>query len=598
MARKTTPVKYTDRDFESIKASITEHAKRHFSNVNKDFNEASFGAFMIDAVSYIGDVLSFYLDYQVNESFLETAIEYNNVVKLSRQLGYKFKENYTSSGIASFFVVVPRVTVGFGPDTNYIPTLKKGSRFSSNGGVVFTLNENVDFSEPQNRVVVASVDGDTGEPLNYAIRAYGEVLSGYEATEDFDIGPYEPLKKIIINTPDVTEIIQVIDSEGHEYHEVEYLSQDVIFEQIVNRKDASTTAPKYTMRPRSVPRRFTVENELGKTFLQFGYGSDSSIKNDTVTSVRNVVIKTHGRDYTQTENFDPSNLIQNDKLGISPSNTTISITYRINSRDAVNAPANTLKIVDSPILEFPSVNLDLSKSRSVYSSIEVNNESSILGDVDIPTAEEIKRRAIDNYASQNRAVTKNDYEALVYRMPPKFGAVKRVSIQQDTDSIKRNLNVYLISEDSNGNLTQTNSTIKENIKFWLSQYKMINDTIDILDSHIVNVGIEYIIKASPDFNRFEILENARRDLSTYFEDYHFEIGEALSITDIHNVLKRVRGVQDVLNVKVVRRSGTGYSDVFYDVKSNTSQDGRSVYVPENYIFEIKNEDLDIKGTIK
>ena len=270
MARKTTPVKYTDRDFESIKVSIIEHAKRHFSNVNKDFNEASFGTFMIDAVSYIGDILSFYLDYQVNESFLETAIEYGNVVKLSRQFGYKVKENYTSSGIASFFAIIPRVTVGFGPDTNYIPTLKKGSRFTTTGGVSFTLNEDVDFSENQNRVVVATVDSDTGEPLTYAIRAYGEVLSGFEAREEFEIGSFEPLRSININKPDITEIIQIIDSEGHEYHEVDYLSQDVIYEQIVNRKDLSTTAPKYTLRPRTVPRRFIVENIPGMTTIQFG----------------------------------------------------------------------------------------------------------------------------------------------------------------------------------------------------------------------------------------------------------------------------------------------------------------------------------------
>jgi len=598
MARKTTPVKYTDRDFESIKTSIVEHAKRHFSNVNKDFNEASFGTFMIDAVSYIGDVLSFYLDYQVNESFLETAIEYKNVVKIARQLGYKFRENYTSTGIASFFVVVPRVTVGFGPDPNYIPTLKKGSSFSSSGGVTFTLNEDVDFSENQNRVVVAAVDNSSGEPLTYAIRAYGEVISGFEAQEEFEIGAFEPLLTVDINTPDITEIIQVIDSEGHEYHEVDYLSQDVIFEQIVNTKDTATGAPKYTMRPRSVPRRFIMEHDGGKTILQFGYGSDSSIKNDTVTSVRNVVLKKHGRDYTQTENYDPSNLIENDKLGISPSNTNLVVTYRVNSRESVNAPAGTLKLIETPKLKFPTTNLDLSKMRSIYSSLEINNEDSIMGDIDIPTAQEIKRRAIDNYASQNRAVTKNDYEAIIYRMPPKFGAVKRVAVQQDTDSIKRNLNVYVVSEDTDNNLAQTNTTVKENIKFWLSQYKMINDTVDILDARIVNIGIEYIVKSSPDFNRFEVLDKAREELVLYFSDYHFEIGEALSISDIHNTLKRVRGVQDVIDVKIVHQSGVGYSDVFYDVFTNLSDDGRTLYIPENYIFEIKKEDFDIKGTIK
>ena len=598
MARKTTPVKYTDRDFESIKTSIIEHAKRHFPNVNKDFNEASFGTFMIDAVSYIGDILSFYMDYQVNESFLETAIEYKNVVKLARQMGYKFQENYTSSGIVSFFAIVPRVTVGFGPDTNYIPTLKKGSKFSTTGGVIFTLNEDVDFSENQNRVVVATVDSDTGEPLTYAIRAYGEVISGFEVREEFEIGSFEPLVTININTPDITEIIQVIDSEGHEYHEVDYLSQDVIYEQIANKKDTSTDAPKYTLRPRTVPRRFIMENVPGKTTIQFGYGSDSSIKADTVTSVRNVVLKTHGRDYTQTENYDPSNLIENDKLGISPSNTTITVLYRINSRASVNAPANTLTIVEDPRIEFPTTNLDLSKTRTVYSSLEINNETSILGDINVPTAEEIKRRAIDNYATQNRAVTKSDYEAIIYRMPPKFGAVKRVAVHQDTDSIKRNLNVYLISEDSNGKLIETNSTVKENVKFWLGQYKMINDTIDILDARIVNIGVEYVIKSSPDFNRFEVLEGAKQELLMYFSDYHFEIGEALSLSDINSILKRVRGVQDVLDVKITYQSGTDYSDVFFNVQDNIANDGRTLYIPENYILEIKKEDFDIKGTVK
>ena len=221
-----------------------------------------------------------------------------------------------------------------------------------------------------------------------------------------------------------------------------------------------------------------------------------------------------------------------------------------------------------------------------------------MGDIDIPTAQEIKRRAIDNYASQNRAVTKNDYEAIIYRMPPKFGAVKRVAVQQDTDSIKRNLNVYVVSEDTDNNLAQTNTTVKENIKFWLSQYKMINDTVDILDARIVNIGIEYIVKSSPDFNRFEVLDKAREELVLYFSDYHFEIGEALSISDIHNTLKRVRGVQDVIDVKIVHQSGVGYSDVFYDVFTNLSDDGRTLYIPENYIFEIKKEDFDIKGTIK
>lgn len=598
MAKKITPVKYTDRDFESIKASLVEHAKRYYPNSQRDFNEASFGSLMLDTVSYVGDVLSFYLDYQTNESFLDTAIEFNNVVKLAKQAGYKFRENYSASGIASFFVAVPRVNLGVGPDENYIPTLKAGSTFATTGGVVFTLVEDVDFSHTDNRVVVGSVNNDTGDPLTYVIRAYGRVISGYEGSIEVEVGRYEPLQRIAINVPDISEVTSVTDAEGHEYFEVEYLSQDIIFDQITNRTDNSSNAPKFVLRPKAVPRRFITEFEIGKTILQFGYGSDSSLSSDPVTDVSNAMLKIHGKNYVQIENFDPSNLLETDKLGISPANTTLTIRYRVNSRNSVNSPSNSLTITQDPVFEFPAANLSRSSMNTVVSSLEVNNEEDILGDIDVPTIEEVRRRAIDAHASQNRAVTAQDYAAIVYRMPGRFGAIKRVSVAQDADSIKRNLNMYVVSENQNGTLARTNKTIKENIKFWINQYKMINDTIDILDARIVNIGINFTVKSSPDFNRFEVLEACRQSVSEYLGDYHLEIGEPLYISNIYNVLKRTVGVDDVLKVNIKQQVGSDYSDAAYDLKQNMSPDARILYVPEDIILEVKYLDTDIRGTVK
>ncbi len=598
MSKKITPVKYTDRDFESIKSSLVEHAKRYYPNSQRDFNEASFGSLMLDTVSYIGDVLSFYLDYQTNESFLDTAIEFNNVVKLAKQAGYKFRENYSASGIASFFIAIPRVSLGVGPDTNYIPTLKAGSTFSTTGGVVFTLVEDVDFSHTDNRVVVGSVNSDTGDPLTYVIRAYGRVISGYEGIIDVEVGKYEPLRRVDINIPDISEITSVTDSEGHEYFEVEYLSQDIVFDQIVNRTDNSSNAPKFILRPKAVPRRFITEYEIGKSILQFGYGSDSSLSSDPVTDVSNAMLKIHGKNYVQIENFDPSNLLETDKLGISPANTTLTIRYRVNSRKSVNSPANSLTVTQDPVFEFPAANLSRGSMNTVVTSLEVNNQEDILGDIDVPSIEEIRRRAIDAHAAQNRAVTAQDYAAIVYRMPPRFGAVKRVSVAQDTDSIKRNLNMYVVSVHQNGTLASTNKTIKENIKFWVNQYKMINDTIDILDARIVNIGIDFTVKASPDFNKFEVLESSRQAISEYLGDYHLEIGEPLYISNIYNVLKRTIGVDDVLKVNVKQQVGSDYSDAAYDIKQNMSPDSRILYVPEDIILEVKYLDTDIRGTVK
>ena len=158
--------------------------------------------------------------------------------------------------------------------------------------------------------------------------------------------------------------------------------------------------------------------------------------------------------------------------------------------------------------------------------------------------------------------------------------------------------MYVVSENENSTLTQTNKTVKDNIKFWINQYKMINDTIDILDARIVNIGIDFHIKASQDFNKFEVLESARQEISEYFGDYHLEVGEPLYITNIYNVLKRTIGVDDVLKVKVKQQSGEDYSNAAFDIKYYMSADARILYVPEDVILEVKFLDTDVRGTVK
>ena len=594
--KKKVPIKYTDREFNSIKKSLVEHARRYYPNTYQDFNEASFGSLMIDLVSYVGDVLSFYLDFQANESFMDTAVEYDNIVKLAKQMGYKFRDTPSSTGIVSFYCIVPGRSTGFGPDPDYIPILKKGTELANNSGTAFVLVEDVDFSKANNEMVVAKVDEDTGTPTSYAIKAFGQIVSGQLINESIEVGSFERLKRIELNSLRVTEVISVFDSEGHEYFEVDYLSQDVVYREILN-PSADPESPTVLLRPQSVPRRFTVEQEGEITYLQFGFGSEESISTDPLTRASEVVLQAHSKNYATSKNFDPSNLKLTDKLGVSPANTTLTISYRVNTTEDVNAGTNTVNNISIRIVRFNKPSLVPSKVATVLSSFECTNEEPIIGDTTRQTAEEIKRYAIDAYAGQNRAVTAQDYVSVVYRMPGKYGKVKRCTVLQDTDSLKRNLNLFVISTDENDRLTETNRTVKDNLRFWINDYKMISDTIDILNAKIINIGVNFIVTSEDGFDKYETLESCRAELTEYFND-HFEIGEPLYITKLYQMLNNVEGVLDTTNIEIVSKIGSRYSTTFFDVEQNMSTDGRILFLPSDSIFEVRFKPVDIVGVIK
>jgi len=599
MPKKNIPIDYLARDFQSIKDALVEHAKKYYPDTYKDFSEVGFGSLMLDTVAYVGDNLSFYLDYTANETFLDTASEFDNILKLSKPFGFKYTENPSSHGIATFFILVPANLLGDAPDLNYAPILKKNSTFKNKTGVSFSLVEDVYFNRTDNEVVVGTVNETTGLPLTYAIKAYGKVQSGYLTQTFYDVGEYKRFLKIPVNIDYLTEIISVIDLDGNEYYEVDYLSQDVVYRSILNRDNNDNNSEvKSILKPFSVPRRFVVIREKDKTFLQFGTGDASSeTYNSELIDPSAVTLEVYGKNYVSDKDFDPNNLIKSDKLGVVPSNTTLRIVARANTSDNVNTGAGTLNTVASALFDFgDSRNLDTTKINSARSSLEVNNEEPIVGDTPLVTPEELKFKVYNTFGSQNRAVTEKDYEALIYNMPPEFGSVKRASIVRDYDSFKRNINIYVVSEDSVGSLVNTNQSIKENIKVWLNKNKMINDTIDILDAKIVNLSIKFSVVSDLEADSSQVLRDCVSTLQTEYSKVKF-IGEAFFVSDIYTILKNVKGVNDVKSVKVEQKNGLNYSDVFFDVNRFMSRDARYIEAPKNVIFEIRFPSSDIYGEI-
>ena len=593
------PINYTSRDYESIRNDLITHVKRYYPNVYQDFNEASFGSMMLDSVAYVGDVLSFYMDYNVNESFLDSSIETNNIIKLARQMGYRYAGVPASSGIVTMYIVVPASANGIQPDLDYAPILKKGAVFTAGStGASFTLNEDVDFSVASNEVVVATVDTNTGVPTGYAIKAYGQVISGEVKEKNIDIGNFQRFRKVLISDRNITEIISVLDLNGNEYYEVDYLTQDTIYVPVVNKNSDSDKVPM-VLKPRKVPRRFVFEQLSNQYYLQFGYGSETNITNEIISEPNKVIMQVNGKDYVVDESFDPTNLIETDKMGVAPSNTTLTVKYRKNSVNTNNVASRALTSVGDTDFTFANIgSLSSQKVNNVISSLEFENEKPTIGSVSEPSNEEIKYRAYGAFSSQNRAVTAEDYKAVIYAMPPKFGAVKRCNIVQDQDSFKRNLNLYIISEDSDGNLTESTSTLKTNLKEHLSNYKMINDTIDILDARVVNLGIEIDIIAEEHKNKFDVLQSAVDAIKFEILRSKYNVAEPVRVSDIFRTLKNVDGVLDVVSVNVARKSGSLYSSFSYDVEGNTSPDGRLILGREDVIFEVKYPDSDIVGTVR
>jgi hypothetical protein len=598
MATKKPSINYTNRDFTSIREDLESYVKRYYPDNYKDFTEASFGSMMLDTVAYVGDMLSFYTDYQANESFLDTAIEYDNVLKLSRQMGYKYKPYPSSFGVCTFYITVPASSNSQAPDSDYMPILKKGSTFLSENNTVFSLLEDVDFSLSNNPIVVANQNPDTGNPSSYAVKAAGQVVSGEMAVQEVNIGDYTPFLKVSLVGDNISEIISIFDDNGNQYFEVDYLTQDVLYVPVINRNTDKDMAP-YILKPVSVSRRFRVDSTPDGLFLQFGQGSE-----ETPVEIKDpseVVLQLHAKNYVSDTSFDPSILNQTDKLGVSPSNTTLTIIYRINTNENVNTASNTVTKPGVVDFSFPAEHegeLDEVEIIEVQNSIGVTNENPIVGDVGIISIDEIKERAMSTFAAQYRAVTKQDYIGLAYNMPSKYGKVRRVALELDTDSYnQRNINYYVISEDDKGDLTATNDTIKNNLKTWINQYKMVNDTIDILDADICNIGIEFEIIPFPGSNKYDLLVEANTALRDAFNKT-FYIGEPIIITDIYQVLKSVPDIMDVIHVELIVKDGSDYADSPLSIDETLSADGRFLFPPTDTVFEIKYPDSDIGGTVQ
>ena len=592
--KKNVNIKYTSRDFESIKQDLIDHAKRYYPDNYRDFTTPSFGSMVFDAVAYVGDVLSYYVDYSVNESFLDTSIEFDNIRKHARSLGYNFYGTPSSYGVVSLFVLCPSNADGTAPDTTYLPIIKKGTSFSGIAGGNYVLTEDVNFNAAKNEFVAARFNDTTGATTHFAVKVHGQVQSGiFEITEiNLNNTAFEKFKKVKVGDSNITEVFSVVDSSGNKYYEVDNLAQEVVFVETTN-KDAFASGVRSILKPFVATRRFTLEQDDTGTYLQFGFGSEDE---DAVgiTDPSKIAIKMHGKKQITNNSFDPTKLLSTNKFGISPYNTI----YRTNDPNSINAPA--LSIKDVVFVDYLFNNLDTlntTKVEAVKRSLEVSNEQPITGFNSDLTNEELKVRAKSHYATQNRAVTKQDYESIVYQMPPKFGSIKRANIINDPSSSNRKISIYVVSEDDDKKLAKCDEITKNNIKNWISRYIPINDSVELKDAFIVNFSIDFNLVYDRTYDPNTVLFACQSKIEEYLKTSLY-IGEPLYLSTFYNILNKLTGVTDVKKITIKNKSGGVYSSNSLNFDKILSKDGTYLKVPKNVILELKYPAIDIKGTVR
>ena len=597
-------IKYVNRDFTDFKTQLTEYAKNYFPDTYNDFSPTSPGMMFIEMAAYVGDILSFYQDTQLQETYLQYAKNPANLYNLAYMMGYRPKVTSVSEVDIQISCTVLPATNGE-PNWTTAPQLGAGTQLASTtgGSIRFIIDQPVDFafssSYNPTAVAISQLDPITFNPsefiLTKTVKAYsGEVKQVTEA-----IGAVEKFKTITIDDTNIIGISSIVDSSNNTWYEVPFLGQDTIFKDTPNAGTDSSIAP-YLLSLEKVPRRFVTRfNSTGQLQIQFGSGvtggDDSIITPDPTNIGLGLTPSNINIDYA----YDPSNFLVTQTYGLAPSNTTLTITYTIGGGVAANVPGNT---ITSVISKTPLGNT------TRQSTVAFTNPRAASGGRDGDTVEELRENALKSFNEQGRTVTLQDYIVRSLSLPAKYGSIAKVYVAQDQlsnpnsktdtiiDSNPLSLSIYTLAYDNNGNFIQTTPSLRNNLKTYLSQYIMLTDAINIKDAFVVNIGINFDIIVRPNYSGRDVLLACTNTLKDYFSNKKWNINQPINLSSIYTLLDQEKGVQTVQKVEITNNAGNNYSEYAYDVQGAT----RNNIVYPSYdpmIFEVKYLDTDIKGRI-
>jgi hypothetical protein len=609
MALANKDISYISKDFNDIRAQLINYSQTYFPNTYTDFSPASPGMMFIEQAAYVSDVLSFYLDNQIQETYLQYARQFDNLYDLAYMFSYKPKVTGLASVDIDFYQQIPSKVEGVTtvPDFDYSLIVRENTVCNTPQGQSFIISDAIDFSVSSSsdptEVSIAQIS--SGEPTYYLLKKTRRATSGTINSVSLTAGEYVQFPTFEINASNIGGIIDIFDSEGNQYYEVDYLGQDLVYDSI---KNTNTNDPNnfnngdapYILRTKSTNRRF-VTRFLNESTLQIQFGSGEALQIDEQITPNpdNVGIGLPFGESKLTTAYSPSNFVFTNTYGTAPSNTTLTVRYLSGGGTNANVEANSISNLDTSLIGFKNTNLNSATAQFVFDSTTVNNPIAASGGGDGDTIQEIRQNSLANYNTQQRNVTADDYLIRALSMPPKFGVLAKAftakSSPKDPDTI---LDLFVLAYNQNNQLVTTSQTIKNNLITYLNQSRMIGDSVNIKDAFIINIGVEFDIITLPNNINSDVLARCITELQAYFNTNRWQINQPIILRDITVLLDRVPGVQTVQNLTITNKAGTNnnYSQYAYDIAGAT-QSGIIYPSLDPSIFEVKFPNTDIKGRV-
>lgn len=601
-------ISYLNRTFDDFKENLVNYTKTYFPLSYNDFSEGTPGDIFIELAAYIGDAMSFYLDTQIQETFLLNAKEKENLYALSYVLGYRPKASYTSVATIDIYQLVP--TSGSSgilvPNYNYATVIPENTSLTSNGyGTKFLTTEKVDFTDTNN-TEITFVDNKY-----FLLKKQTKAISAEIKSITFNISSPQKFSTFNISDTNIIQILDIIDLNNTKWYEVPYLAQSVIFDKINNPSYNSDGVP-YLLQLKRVPNRFT-SRILSNNTLQIEFGAGISNKDDStiLPTPNNIGMGLIPGISNLYNNYNKASVFHTQEYGLSP-NTDITVRYLVGGGITSNIDTNTITTIDKSLIYFPSGVSD-SISNAILNSISVNNPTPANGGRDGDQIEEIRNNALNAYQSQLRAVTKDDYMVRALSLPSDFGSIAKVYVTQDyafepiqTPTVatieERNplsLDMYILGYNDNKKLTNASDNLKNNLVRYIEQFRMATDAVNIKDAFYINIGINFDITIKSGYNNNDIIINCIKKIQDYFNIEKWNINQPIIISDIMSQILQINGVQSVVKLEIINKqddTGNTYSKYGYDIKGATRNN--TVYPSiDPSIFEIRFPENDIAGRI-
>ena len=608
-------INYIDRDFPEFRSKLVDFSKTYFPTTYNDFSQASPGMLFIEMASYVGDVLSFYLDNQVQENFIQYARQVNNLYQLAYMFGYKPKITSTATVDLEIYQQVPAINVAgeYVPDFSYGLIVQQNSTATSQtpAPVDFLIQDTIDFTTSSSfdptEVTVFQVD-QNNNPLFFLLKKTRKAISATLNTQTYTFGTPERFQTVELTVPNFVGILQAIDSDNNEWYEVDYLAQDMIYDSIrnTNQNDPTNSANQanapFLLKLKQVQRRFTTRVLNTNTIqIQFGAGTTSNNDETIIPNPDNVGL---GLPYGQTKltaAYDPTNFIFTNTYGIAPSNTSITFQYLTGGGVQANVAANTITTLTGQV-SFATPQSNTSTANYIFTTIAVNNPQAASGGGDGDSPQEIRQNTLANFNSQHRTVTQDDYTIRAMSLPSQYGSVAKAYVEPTKQSsvtsgeIPAVLDLYTLGYTAERTLTTLSTTVKNNLTTYLSQYRVVGDSVKIKDAYPINIGVDFSIIVLPNNITSEVLTRCISTLQSYFRIDNWQINQPILLREVYNLIGQVRGVQSVVDVNITNKVGGLYSQYAYDIKGATVQ---NIVYPslDPSIFEVKFPNTDITGRV-